>query len=79
MSQPIAMSQINQQKTKMEVVDFRGPAETIQRLVEIGLRKGMHVEFCGQAPFHGPLLYRAGTTMFALRPEEAACTLIKTI
>jgi Fe2+ transport system protein FeoA len=79
MNPTIAMSQMQVKAKQMEIVDFCGPIETIERLIEIGLRKGMHIEFCGQAPFYGPLLYRAGTTTYALRPEEAECTLIKTL
>jgi ferrous iron transport protein A len=48
----------------------------IERLKEMGLHQGLEVSFVGRAPFRGPLLYRFGNTVLALRLEEASCALI---
>lgn len=56
---------------------FHGDPWIIERLKEMGLHQGLEVEVMGQAPFGGPLLFRFGNTVLALRKEEAACTLIE--
>lgn len=52
---------------------FRGDNELVARLQELGLRIGSEVYVIGRAPFRGPLLLRLGTTVIALREEEANC------
>lgn len=63
----------------LEIADFQGPAEVLERLQEMGLHCGSRVKLVGQAPFGGPLLFRFGTTVIALRQDEAQCILYKRI
>ncbi|GIL18347.1 MAG: hypothetical protein BroJett040_20980 [Oligoflexia bacterium] len=63
----------------LEILDFQGPAEVLERLQEMGLHCGSRVKLVGQAPFGGPLLFRFGTTVIALRQDEAQCILYKRI
>ena len=75
----LSLDQIQDKARCLEITDFKGPADLVERLYEIGLRKGMQLQYFGRAPFIGPFLYRAGSTMYALRPEEAACTQVRVI
>lgn len=61
---------------KLTVVGFTGEALLIERLREIGLYQGLELVYLGRAPFKGPLLIQFDNTSFALRPEEARCTLV---
>lgn len=45
----------------------------VERLKEMGLYEGLLVDYVGQAPFGGPLMYRFSGTVVALRIEEARC------
>lgn len=58
---------------------FSGDQLIIERLKEMGLHQGLEVQVVGRAPFGGPLLFRFGNTVLALRAEEAECTLIETL
>lgn len=58
---------------KCKIVAFNGDHLIIERLKEMGLHQGLEIEFVGQAPLLGPLVYRFGNTVLALRPQEAAC------
>lgn len=64
---------------KAQVKGFSGDALVIERLKEMGLYQGLEVQVVGQAPFGGPLLFRFGNTVLALRVEEAQCALIQTL
>lgn len=64
---------------RAKVQGFCGDQLVIERLKEMGLHQGLEVQAVGQAPFGGPLLFRFGNTVLALRREEAECTLIETL
>lgn len=57
----------------LEIIGFLGSSMMQERLLEMGLRKGLKLEFLGQAPFGGPILIRFKTSVLALRTEEAEC------
>lgn len=59
------------------IKEFVGPAEIVERLKEMGLHLGVAVLYQGRAPFRGPHLIRFGSTVVALRDEEAACAKIQ--
>jgi ferrous iron transport protein A len=59
------------------VLALHGEAELVSRLQELGVRIGSEVSVVGRAPFNGPILVRLGTTVVALREEEALCLQIK--
>lgn len=58
---------------------FSGDSTVIERLKEMGLHQGLELQPVGRAPFGGPLLFRFGNTVLALRVEEAQCALIQTL
>ena len=55
------------------VVGYDGLEDLVIRLQELGVRIGAEVSLVGRAPFRGPWLIRLGTTVIALREEEASC------
>jgi len=59
-----------------QIHGFEGEPSVVQRLQEIGLHHGIQIGFLGQAPFHGPMLFRIGPTVVALREEEAGCLIV---
>lgn len=59
-----------------EVTGFCGDSILVERLKELGLFTGLQINFFGKSPFNGPLLFRLGSTVLALRKEEAACLLL---
>lgn len=63
----------------IRIQGFSGDPLVIERLKEMGLHQGLELEPVGRAPFGGPLLFRFGSTVLALRTEEAACTLIQAL
>ncbi len=65
--------------SQAEITGFTGDSLLIDRLKELGLYQGLIIENVGQAPFGGPLLYRFGGTILALRVEEAKCLLVKKV
>ena len=62
---------------RAHIKGFSGDAICVERLKEMGLHEGLEVQAVGQAPFGGPLLFRFGNTVLALRSEEAKCALIE--
>ena len=62
--------------TTARIHGFEGEPSVVQRLQEIGLHHGIQIKFMGQAPFHGPMLFRIGPTVVALREEEARCLIV---
>lgn len=64
--------------SKARIEGFAGDVTVIERLKEMGLHQGLEVQPVGRAPFGGPLLFRFGNTVLALRVEEAQCALIQT-
>ncbi len=58
------------------ILGFSGPRLVTDRLQEFGMHSGLMIRYVGRAPFQGPLLYRMGATVVALREEEAQCILI---
>jgi len=62
---------------KAKIEGFYGDSTTVERLKEMGLHQGLEVASVGRAPFGGPLLFRFGNTVLALRYEEAQCALIQ--
>lgn len=62
----------------LEILDFAGDQIILERMHEMGLRVGVQVKFIRQAPFGGPYLFQASTTLIALREEELACLKFKT-
>lgn len=61
----------------LEVTGFTGDEFLIQRLQEMGINLGHEMKFVGRAPWMGPMMFRIGTTVIALRDEEALCLLLK--
>lgn len=75
---PTAFSLSQQSLSKRgQVLGFCGDAALIERLKELGLHAGVCLEYLGRAPFRGPLLFRWGVTVLALREEEAMCPRIQ--
>lgn len=62
---------------RAKVQGFSGNEILIERLQEMGIHEGLELQVIGQAPFGGPLLFRFGNTVLALRREEAECALIQ--
>lgn len=66
-----------------KVIDFHGKSAgevaLQERLSEIGIRKGMNLVYFSKAPFSGPIIFRVGATMFALREEELSCLILEKI
>lgn len=60
-----------------EVTGHTGDAVVVERLKELGLCQGAKISFNGRAPFSGPLLFRLGAMVLALREEEALCLILK--
>ncbi len=55
-----------------KVVGIKSGCATAQRLMELGVIRGLEVEVLGRAPFGDPLRVRLGTTTVALRSTEAS-------
>ncbi len=62
-----------------KVLNFQGELALQERLSEVGIRKGMTLVYFSKAPFSGPLIFRVGATMFALREEELSCLILEKI
>lgn len=60
-------------KQSAKVQSFSGDSLTQERLREMGLFPGLEIKALGQAPFAGAYLIQFGSTILALRPEEAQC------
>lgn len=60
-------------QNQFRIQSFQGEALLVQRLHEIGLRRGDGLIYVGRAPFGGPLLFRMGAIVIALREEEFQC------
>lgn len=74
----IELNKTNDSKSlKGRVQGFCGDPQIIERLREMGLHQGLEICSVGRAPFGGPLLFRFGNTVLALRTEEAQCMLIE--
>ncbi|MFZ4403589.1 MAG: FeoA family protein [Pseudobdellovibrionaceae bacterium] len=65
-----------QTNQSLEISGFCGSENTVERLKELGFHQGLKIEFVGQAPWHGPRLFRFSNTVLALRDQEAACVLV---
>jgi ferrous iron transport protein A len=65
------------QAENLEILGFHGENAICERLLEMGLHKGLQIKLLGRAPLRGPLLIQFGTSFIALRAEEASCTLIQ--
>ncbi len=48
-----------------------------ERLQEIGFHPGRTVRLVARAPLGGPRVYQVGSTLMALRHEEAECAVIE--
>ncbi len=57
----------------VQITQFQGSDEIIERLKEMGFMLNQKVQWLGQAPFNGPRMYRVGNIVMALRHEEAKC------
>ena len=79
-SKTLGLKLLSEIKTpsKIQIVGFSGDHLMIQRLKEMGVHKGLELEFISQGPLKGPMIYRFGNTVLALRPQEAACIQIQT-
>ncbi|MGE3756687.1 MAG: ferrous iron transport protein A [Pseudobdellovibrionaceae bacterium] len=53
------------------IIQFTCKDEALERLLEMGLSEGQIVTVQGQAPFKGPWILQAGSTLLALRENEA--------
>ena len=62
--------------TPVTITGFLGDNVIVERLKEMGFHQGLEVFVAGYAPFGGPLLFRFGSTVLALRREEASCLLV---
>jgi len=61
----------------VQIVAYTGDPSIGERLQEIGLSEGVDLTYVGRAPFKGPLLFRVGPAVVALREEEVQCLLIR--
>ena len=71
------LAKLDRSPQTVTITEFVGPADIIERLKEMGLHLGVSVLYQGRAPFRGPHLIRFGSTVVALRDEEAACGIIR--
>ena len=63
--------------SRFQILDFSGDDVILERLRELGLRKGSEITYVRQAPFGGPYLFQLPTTLLALREEELRCLKFK--
>ena len=63
------------QNSKVKIQGFVGDPVIVERLKEMGFYPGLEIELVGRAPFGGPLIFRFGNTVLALRNEEAECAI----
>jgi Fe2+ transport system protein FeoA len=78
MNQPLTCKSLHKNQRAC-IVGFTGPLPIVERLQELGLHKGDEIIFMGRAPLRGPLLFRLGATVLALRLEEAECLKIQSL
>jgi Fe2+ transport system protein FeoA len=64
---------------RIEITEFQGDGLILERLRELGLRKGSRLHYVRQAPFGGPFLFQLPTTLLALREEELQCLKFKVL
>jgi len=72
-----SLSSVSRLDQKVMIKDFQGPAQLTERLQELGFCKDEEVVYLGRAPLRGPMIFRIGTTVIALREEEAQCLLVQ--
>jgi ferrous iron transport protein A len=59
--------------TQLILTDLLGESFYRERLLDMGFRPGINVEFLGRIPFSGPFLLKVQGTIISLREEEVAC------
>lgn len=73
------LAELKEKGQKVEISRFAGELLYIERLKELGLYEGVQLEYIGQAPFRGPQLFLVGSTVLALRADEASCAEVKVL
>ena len=64
-------------KHTAEILTIEGDAERLQRLAELGVRSGKHIQVLQRTPFNGPIIIQVERSLIALRSEEALCITLK--
>lgn len=64
-------------KHTAEIVTIEGDDEKLQRLAELGIRSGKHIQVLQKTPFNGPIIIQVEQSLIALRSEEALCITLK--
>ena len=60
-----------------EILSLPRDGPTVQRLMEMGLMEGEHIELIGFAPLGDPVEIRVGDYRLSLRRSEAARVLVQ--
>ena len=61
------------------ITAHRGPPDLVERLNELGFRSQTQCQYLGRTPFRGPLLFRVGPMVMALRESEAECLIVEAL
>lgn len=56
-----------------ELYQLDGDTDIVNRLMDMGLRPGLQIEYITRMLGSGPIVIRLDTTFLALREEEAQC------
>jgi Fe2+ transport system protein FeoA len=64
--------------TQLMLIELLGESFYRERLLDMGFRPGIVVEFLGRIPFSGPFLLKVQGAIISLRQEEAACLKLTT-
>lgn len=67
------LSQAKQTQQRFVIRDHTGPRDLVERLNELGFRKDTECQYLGRTPLWGPLLFKIGPMVMALRENEAQC------
>ena len=62
-----------------EVLSLSGDPALVQRLYEMGLLEGEHVEVVARAPLGDPIEIRFGNSRLSLRKAEAAFVAVRIV
>ena len=65
--------------TQLILIELLDESFFRERLLDMGFRPGINVEYLGRIPFSGPFLLKVQGTIISLREEEAACLKLATI
>jgi Fe2+ transport system protein FeoA len=73
----VTLKDVKKAEQKFVIRSHQGPKDLCERLNELGFRKDSECEFVGRTPLKGPLLFKLGPMVMALRENEAECLLVE--